>query len=222
MSYRIPDEEVLSEAIRAAFRRTPHVSSQREMAEIVNRELAVADPLYRAGAERIRRTGIDRNLIEVAIDYCRSEGEPPTACPVCGNTMEPVRRMTLDGEMVETGRSCSVCPYSVGRQRMMPARYGFTAAAGGETPDTERRIRLLQRARQRAEEAAGLTERALHMTGLQQRGRRTAVALRGLAGSDTAAGSIANLIRDLEAEADIPPLWTRPLVSVKHRNRKDI
>lgn len=222
MSYRIPDEEVLSQAIRTALGRTPSIGSQRELAERVNRELAKTDPLYRVSGERVRRVGIERNLIGVSIDYCRSAGDPPTACPVCGNVMHPVKRMTLEGQLVEASRSCTVCPYTIGRQKLMPARYGFSAAEGGETSDTERRIRILRRAQLKAGEAADLVERAMRMTDLQSRGQRTVEALKRLSDADEDAGSIVNLIRDLESEDETPPLWTRPTVSIKNEARKDI
>jgi hypothetical protein len=127
MTYRIPDDDKLAEAIFVVMYRNQQVKSQNEMTTLVRRELNKEnEDEFRVSGERIRRIAVNRGLLQLVIEYNESviSGLPDT-CPVCRNPMEAVTNRTLDGGMIEVSRKCSVCPYSVGTRRRMPGRYTF-------------------------------------------------------------------------------------------------
>ncbi|MFA6951691.1 MAG: hypothetical protein WCQ23_01255 [Candidatus Methanomethylophilaceae archaeon] len=222
MSYKIPDEAVLEKAIRNAMTRTPHVNSQRELAEVVNRELSKMDSNYRAGGERIRRVGIEKNILKVVIEYHETEGPLPETCPVCRNAMVPLRNMSLEGRVVEVARKCTVCPYKVGQKALMPGRYGFSSTGKREISENEKRIRKLKKAQAKLREASALIDDALRMTELKARSQYAKDALAYVSEAKEQAGSLTNLIADIESIDKEDPGWTRPTVSIKNNYRKDI
>lgn len=223
MPYKIPDDETLSEIIVKVATRKSRIESQRELVDLTRAELVKKDPDYRAGAERIRRTAIDGGIMRVEIEYRESESASmPEICPVCRNAMESVRNMSLDGDMVEVKRRCSVCSYGMGREVLVPGRYIFVRIGRKEPSDREIRIRKLKKARAKMREASALIESALHMTGLEDRGEYAKDMLAHLSDSKEESGSVYNIIADLKAgDAELPG-WTRPAVSIKDENRKDI
>lgn len=222
MSYKVPDEETLSKAIRAALILTPHVGSQRELVEIVNHQLSKLDKDYRATGERIRRIGVERNLIKIEIDYHEVKKDLPETCPVCRNSMSPIKNMSLDGNIVEVKRKCTVCSYNIGQKMLMPSRYGFTRANKTDVSDIEKSIRKLEKAKAKLKEASILIDDALNLTDIKERGDHIKKTLDHLANSKEQAGSISNLIADLRSTEKEDPIWTRPTVSIKNIDRKDI
>lgn len=125
MSYSIPDDDRLAEAIFVVMYRNQQVRSQREMVELVTADLNKNGDNYRVSGERIRRVALNRNLIQISIEYNDSEGELPDTCPVCRNPMSSSMNRTLDGDVIEVSRKCTVCPYSVGTSKRIPGRYTF-------------------------------------------------------------------------------------------------
>jgi len=127
MSYRIPDEDRLSDAIFSVMYRNQQVRSQSEFTRLVRKELEKDGEEYRVSEERARMTAIKRNLAAIAIDYHELEdSDMPDECPVCRNPMTSVMNMTLDGTSKELRRKCTICPYTVGSKRRVPGRYIFT------------------------------------------------------------------------------------------------
>ena len=127
MSYRIPDEDRLSDAIFSVMYRNQQVRSQSEFTRLVRKELEKDGEEYRVSEERARMTAIKRNLAAIAIDYHELEdSDMPDECPVCRNPMTSVMNMTLDGMSKELRRKCTICPYTVGSKRRVPGRYIFT------------------------------------------------------------------------------------------------
>ena len=126
MSYHIPSDDRLAEAIFVVMYRNQQVVSQKEMAAMVLRELEKDGEEYRVSGERIRRLIVNRDMAQLEIDYKEFEGDLPDTCPVCRNPLKSVRNSTLDGNMVEIMRKCTSCPYSVGSIMHVPGRYIFT------------------------------------------------------------------------------------------------
>ena len=127
MSYRIPDEDRLSDAIFSVMYRNQQVRSQSEFTRLVRKELEKDGEEYRVSEERARMTAIKRNLAAIAIDYHElDDSDMPDECPVCRNPMTSVMNMTLDGRSKELRRKCTICPYTVGSKRRVPGRYIFT------------------------------------------------------------------------------------------------
>lgn len=126
MTYRIPDDDTLADAIYMVLHRHSPVRSQGLMASLVGNELLREDPLYRASAERIRRLTIVRDLAEVEISYNDTERPGlPSKCPVCAADLRPVRNQTLCGDPATIGHRCQRCRYSIGVKPRVPGLYLF-------------------------------------------------------------------------------------------------
>ena len=127
MTYKIPDEDTVADSILIVIHKNPQVKSQGELTYLVRKQLSATDPEYKVSGERIRRIGINRKIIGVAIDYnTLKASKTHEYCPVCRNSMVTVKNRTLDGDVIEMRRKCSVCPYSMGSNPTVPGRYCFT------------------------------------------------------------------------------------------------
>ena len=125
MSYRIPSDDKLAEAVFVVMYRNQQVVSQKEMAALVLTELEKDGEKYRVSGERIRRIAVNKDLAQLIIDYNESDGDLPDTCPVCRNPLTSVRNSTLDGGTIEIMRRCTRCPFSVGSVNRTPGRYTF-------------------------------------------------------------------------------------------------
>ena len=125
MSYRIPSDDRLAEAIFVVMYRNQQVVSQKAMVSLVMKELEKDGETYRVSGERIRRLAVNRDLATLVIDYAEKDGQIPEVCPVCRNELKSVKNSTLDGNVVEVMRKCTSCPYSVGSFNRTPGRYTF-------------------------------------------------------------------------------------------------
>ncbi len=125
MSYRIPSDDKLAEAVFVVMYRNQQVVSQKEMAGLVLKELEKDGNEYRVSGERIRRLIVNRDMAQISIDYNESDGPLPDECPVCRNKLTSVKNSTLDGNVVEIMRKCTSCPFSVGSVNHVPGRYTF-------------------------------------------------------------------------------------------------
>ncbi len=131
MSYRIPDDDTLADALFMVLHRHSPIRSQALLAELVSRELAREDPRYRASGERLRRLAVSRGLAELDISYRDAEGEDaPESCPVCRAKLKTVANRTLCGEDTVIGRRCRRCGFSMGLSRRVPAVYVFQQKSG--------------------------------------------------------------------------------------------
>lgn len=130
MSYRIPKEERLAEAIFVVMYRKKQVESQNDMVRAVLEELAKDGENYRVSGERIRRVAVKNGIGNLAIEYSERDGEISEKCPVCRGDTVPITNKDLSGGTVVIGRRCLSCPYSTGNQRKVPRRYTFTKARG--------------------------------------------------------------------------------------------
>ncbi|MFA5452780.1 MAG: hypothetical protein WC248_04345 [Candidatus Methanomethylophilaceae archaeon] len=126
MSYKIPDDDKLAEAIFVVMYRNQQVKSQSEMIAMVRMELSKSDENYRVSGERIRRVAINRKMLQLVIEYNKSNTiDLPDICPVCKNPLSSVMNTTLDGNTIEVNRKCTACPYSIGVKKHTPGRYTF-------------------------------------------------------------------------------------------------
>ena len=83
------------------------------------------------------------------------------------------------------------------------------------------KIERLGKAESMVIEAADIIEECIRMTDFEMRFRDLPEQLRSLASSN-GGESIRNLIRETDYAGEEHPVWTRPLVSVKNTDRKDI
>ena len=127
MSYKIPDEDRVADALLVVMHKNPQVRSQRELIALVRKQLSSVDPDYRVSEERVRRIGINRSIMGVNVEYnSTNNSELPEICPVCRNTMVPIRNRTLDGGIIEVRRKCPICLFTTGPNPTVPGRYYFT------------------------------------------------------------------------------------------------
>jgi len=96
---------------------------------------------------------------------------------------------------------------------MPPGRPGTSSSGGSETD----RIEDLKRAERLLNEAADLMDGALRMSGMESRSSGDSDTIRRIASDGNYAGSLHNIIRDLEYESTEQPVWTQPLTSPKNQ-----
>ncbi len=222
MSYKVPDEETVSSAIRTVMDRNPHIETQTEFLRLVRKELSKKNKDFRAGTERIRRIGLENGIVKISIEYRGTDiKDLPHTCPVCRNAMSPVMNRSLEGEYVEIKRKCTVCSYAVGKTVLVPGRYVFSKVKGGEVSPKDASLRKLRKAGARMREAADLINEAVGGTDLEERGTELAADLLEKVESAELSTSIKNISLDIK-EGKAGPVWTRPMSSIKNSDRKDI
>ena len=126
MGYRLPPVTTVEKAVRRVLAREGGAGSLVELHREVERVLRSEEPAYRLGVARLRRIVSRMNAVTTTIRARRGGPKAPKReCPVCGAAMESLRNRTLDGAVVEVDVRCTACPYWTGRDRRVPARYGF-------------------------------------------------------------------------------------------------
>ena len=101
---------------------------------------------------------------------------------------------------------------------MRPDPPGISSSGGSETD----RVEKLKRAEELLNEAADLMDDALRMSGMESRSKNDSDTIRMIASDDDYAGSLKNIIRDIEYGDLEQPIWTQPLISPKHQfDRED-
>ena len=221
VKFKIPDRDTVSDSVREVMRHNQRVESQRELSDLVQKELETVDPDYRISGERIRKIAVSSEAVRLEIEYRETDRDDlPDICPVCGNSMTPIINMTLEGDRTEVKRTCSVCPFSIGRKPRIPGRYIFFRTSLHEVSDMEDRIRKLKKAASHLRAAEKLISEALEGTDFPDRKEFAAGKIHEILKSREDAGSLPNLeadIRDSEREG---PLWTEPLNTPKYPSRK--
>ncbi|MFQ5908489.1 MAG: hypothetical protein ACE5JE_06660 [Thermoplasmata archaeon] len=128
-SYRIPSRERVMGALRGVLGKRKTVNSQRELKELLDREMSREDG-YRVSGPRARRIAYDSGLVTLEIESRESEEiRTPHRCPVCDHRLDRVKNMTIFGGTVTLGYRCRNCPYWTGLKRRVPTRYTFTRKA---------------------------------------------------------------------------------------------
>jgi hypothetical protein len=126
MSYRIPPEDVLDQAIKDVLEENQVVNSQGKMADKVSKRLMALDPDYAVTGERVRKEAILNGLAKVEIhareSTVRSRAGP---CPVCSSKMSRIKNRTIFDGTVTSGYKCTRCSYWTGVKRRVPIRYIF-------------------------------------------------------------------------------------------------
>ena len=222
MAYKIPDDDRLEEAINIVMGRERQIRSQAAMTELVSKELRKEYDDYRVSGERIRRVAIERGLLKIEIEYNEHDDQSSVdVCPVCGDPMNIITNTTLDGREADIGRNCTRCPYHTGIKKRTPGRYTFIR--GGSKKDrmtAEDRVEMMKEASELFNRASSLVNSATKGTELGIRGRRFLKNVDKAVSSKKDGNSLVNITKDMERGGR--PGWTRPLVSVKDVNRKDI
>jgi len=128
--YRRPSPELVRRLARRVVRggrATFHSQAafRDALLELLRRE----EPLATIGGPRLRRLLLEVPGVRMTVRYTeRPDGPPPTACPVCGSGLRPIRNKTLSGESIVLGQRCERCDYWTHGPRRVPVRYSFSKA----------------------------------------------------------------------------------------------
>lgn len=221
MKKNIADDDSIVKAVCEVMKTRPRIDSQREFVNAVLKELSSVTPGVRASAVRIRKAAVLSGSVRLEILYRESERpDLPEICPVCGSAMVSVLNRTLESQTTELKRNCSICTYSTGADVLVPARYTFVRTSAKTVSEMEVRVRKLRKAASLLKQASRLIGEALDGTEISTRQECPREIISEIATSKEMAGSIPNLIADLDERPD--PLWTKPLSTPKYPDRKGI
>ena len=130
MTYHIPSDEDVIDAVRIVFKKYPTVSSQRKLKTLVDKELQSKKDVFQVGEPRLRLLVLTRKLAQVEIHT--REGDPDKIlhkCPVCGGSLQRVKNQTIYGGEVTLEFRCSRCGYWTGKKKKIPLLYVFHSKA---------------------------------------------------------------------------------------------
>ena len=223
MAYRIPDDELLVDAIVNVLLKNKTIDSQREICQLVVDELnRNAEIPYRVSGNRVRRLSLERGLVSLDIEYRETPaGDMPETCPVCGKALDPISNSTLEGGTAVVMMRCGSCGYKASARTSIPSKYTFNMKARKVSEIHSIRMDRLYRAREHIGVACDIIDSLIDGHVLAHDAKNTVLKLREICDGKDDPGSIGNMIRAMETDEG-EPNWCRPLVSVKNVARKDI
>ncbi|MCI4336866.1 MAG: hypothetical protein L3K17_06700, partial [Thermoplasmata archaeon] len=123
--YRRASAEAVAAAARSLLRPAARTfGSQAQFRQALLRELRRDDPALAIGARRLRRLLLDARAVRFEITYREQANRKPLEqCPVCGESLDPIRNQTLSGGVVTLGHRCRRCGYWTHLKRRVPTRY---------------------------------------------------------------------------------------------------
>ena len=127
MPYRIPSEDEIREIVLKILKRRGVVESQAELLSEVKKHLIRRGKDLKISGKRLRRIAVHMPEVEVEIRCKTTEREVDDmrTCPVCGEEMEKITNLTLDGQKIIVGFKCTFCSFWTGRKLRVPRRYIF-------------------------------------------------------------------------------------------------
>ncbi len=127
MQYRIPNDDEIAKIVLKVMRSEHVIESQAELLREVIKHLHRIDKNYRLSGKRLRKIAlrIPEVKVEIRCKITDNLVDSLDTCPVCGERMEKIENMTLEGERITIGFRCTFCPYWTGRKLRVPTRYVF-------------------------------------------------------------------------------------------------
>ncbi|MBI2076987.1 MAG: hypothetical protein HYT80_01260 [Euryarchaeota archaeon] len=126
MAWRVPDDEDVVAALRAVFRSTKTIVSQRELGRRVQEALRKSDDGFSVTAERVRRLAALQPFVRLEVKTRKGPKEKVlNRCPVCGTALARLKNQTLFGGEVTLTLRCPQCHYSTGKEKRIPTLYVF-------------------------------------------------------------------------------------------------
>lgn len=126
MSYLIPSDDQIKDALRVILKKFRVVQSQNKLKNLVKKELDTKKQKYGITGNRIRNVAINSDFIKLEIHS--REGDPKkimNKCPVCNSVLKRVKNLTIWGGKVTIEFNCPSCGYWTGKKKRMPTRYVF-------------------------------------------------------------------------------------------------
>ncbi len=127
MSYSIPDDEKILDALRSVMRRMKGIGSLTKLRSLVIKELKIKNPDFTVSHERLRKLAVRVPFLKVNIKARKNDRSKDFKgkCPVCGGNLKTTKNETIFGGTVTLGYKCIQCPYWTTLKRRVPTRYHF-------------------------------------------------------------------------------------------------
>lgn len=126
MAYHIPSDETVRKSVKNVFKKYRTVTSQRKLKELVEKELKTKKKQFHVSEHRLRNIVLKSGLVDIEIHS--REGDPHkilARCPVCSNSLQRVKNLTIWGGEVTIEFRCSNCGYWTGKKKRIPTLYVF-------------------------------------------------------------------------------------------------
>ena len=126
MSYHIPSDEQIENALKKVLTKFRTVHSQTKLKTLVTKELITKEKEFGVSGSRLRDIAINSNFVKLEIHS--REGDPKkvmTKCPVCNSSLKRVKNLTIWGGEVTIEFRCTRCGYWTGKKKRIPTRYVF-------------------------------------------------------------------------------------------------
>ena len=129
MPHKIPNDEDIITAIQRVILRFGTINSQRQLKDMVQKELGGIDELYHVSPARVRRLAVKSKFILFEIKYRTwpDHRDKLKQCPVCDSAVHKIRNKTLTGKIITLCYKCSNCPYNTDIPIKIPSMYIFSA-----------------------------------------------------------------------------------------------
>jgi uncharacterized Zn finger protein len=118
----VPKKDIVQFIVKEVLQERK-VSSQNELAELVNHKLKKVDPSYSVSERRVRIIALD--IPGVRVTTSTKKGDLPKKCPSCGHSLKKVYMKNLKGKKLLVRLSCAKCGYMGKESRWEPQRYAF-------------------------------------------------------------------------------------------------
>lgn len=118
----VPKKDIVQFIIKEVLQERK-VSSQTELAELVNHKLKKVDPSYSVSERRARLVAL--NIHGVKVTTSTKKGRPPRKCPSCGHSLKKIYMKNLKGKKLLVRLCCTRCGYTGKESRWEPHRYLF-------------------------------------------------------------------------------------------------
>jgi len=126
MSYHIPSDEQIENALKKVLTKFRTVHSQTKLKTLVTTELTTKEKEFGVSGSRLRDIAINSNFVKLEIHS--REGDPKKVmakCPVCNSSLKRVKNLTIWGGEVTIEFRCTRCGYWTGKKKRIPTRYVF-------------------------------------------------------------------------------------------------
>lgn len=126
MSYHIPSDEQIENALKKVLSKFRTVQSQTKLKTLVTAELDTKKKAFGISGSRLRDIAINSDFVKLEIHS--REGDPKkilSACPVCRGGLKRVKNLTIFGGEVTIEFRCTKCGYWTGKKKRIPTRYVF-------------------------------------------------------------------------------------------------
>lgn len=121
-SRKVAKDDVISFLIKEILQERT-VSSQRELASIINEKLRKSDSKYSVSAKRVRRIAVETNA---KINAVTKRGSIPKRCPSCNRPLKKMFMKNLLGKKFLFSIRCQKCGFAGKNGKFAPLRYEFT------------------------------------------------------------------------------------------------